>query len=88
LGGVRTPAVDVPIAALSGEAPPGVSVLCSLFGSTVHFDDATLVELYGDKQRYVAAYTRSLDETIDRGFLRASDRAELLALAEGVQFPL
>src|SRR6202030_1956911 len=47
LGGVRTPAVDVPIAALSGEAPPGASILCSLFGSTVPFDAATLVDLYG-----------------------------------------
>ena len=88
LGGVRTPAVDVPIAALSGEAPPGASTLCSLFGSTVLFDDATLVELYGDKKRYVAAYTRSLDEAINGGFLRDSDRAEMLALAEGFQFPL
>jgi hypothetical protein len=88
LGGVRTPAVDVPIAALSGEAPPGASTLCSLFGSTVRFDDAALVDLYGDKNRYVAAYTRSLDETIKRRFLRASDRAELLALGEGFPFPL
>jgi hypothetical protein len=87
LGGVRTPAVDVPIAALSGEAPPGASILCSLFGSTVPFDAATLVDMYGDKERYLAAYTRSLDEAIDRGFLRAADREELRAQADGVQFP-
>ena len=87
LGGVRTPAVDVPNAALSGEAPPGASILCSLFGSTVPFDAATLVDLYGDREGYRAAYTRSLDEAIDRGFLRASDREELLAQADGVQFP-
>jgi Alpha/beta hydrolase domain len=87
LGGVRTPAVDVPIAALSGEASPGASPLCSLFGSTVHFDATTLVDLYGAKEGYVAAYTRSLDAAINRGFLRTSDRGELLAQAEGFHFP-
>ena len=33
IGGVRTPAVDVPISTLSGQAPPGATVICSLFGS-------------------------------------------------------
>lgn len=88
VGGVRTPAVDVPVAALTGEAPPGASTLCSLFGSTVHFDDARLVELYGSKEGYLAAYTRSLDEAICARFLLGSDRAELLAQAEGFHFPL
>jgi hypothetical protein len=87
IGGVRTPAVDVPIAALSGEAPPGASELCSLFGSTVAFDDGTLVSLYGDKQGYLAAYERSLDQAITGGFLLARDRDELLAQARAVAFP-
>jgi hypothetical protein len=87
IGGVRTPAVDVPVAALSGEAPPGASTLCSLFGSTVHFDDATIVDRYGDKNGYLAAYTRSLDEAISARFLRSADRAEILAQAEGFRFP-
>lgn len=87
IGGVRTPAVDVPVAALSGEAPPGASTLCSLFGSTVRFDDTTIVELYRDKERYLAAHTRSLDDAIRARFLRSADRAELLAQAEGFHFP-
>ena len=37
IGGVRTPAVDVPVSTLSGAPPPGASVLCSLFGSTIPF---------------------------------------------------
>ncbi len=85
LGGVRTPAVDVPIAALSGEAPPEASRLCSLFGSTVPFDPGTLVELYRDHGGYLAAYERSLDEAIRAGFLLESDRAELLAQSAGVR---
>jgi hypothetical protein len=87
IGGVRTPAVDVPVAALSGEAPPGASTLCSLFGSTVRFDDTTIVELYRDKERYLTAHTRSLDDAIRARFLRSADRAELLAQAEGFHFP-
>lgn len=87
IGGVRTPAVDVPVAALSGEAPPGVSRLCSLFGSTVRFDDSTLVELYGDKRGYLLAYHQSLDTAIAAGFLLDSDRAQLLAQAQAVAFP-
>jgi len=87
LGGVRTPAVDVPISTLSGEAPLGASRLCSLFGSTVRFDEPTLVALYRDRAGYLAAYRRSLDVTISAGFLLESDRAELLGLAEAVPFP-
>jgi hypothetical protein len=87
LGGVRTPAVDVPVSTLSGEAPPGSSRLCGLFGSTVRFDESTLVGLYKNKAGYLAAYRRSLEAAISAGFLLGSDRAELLGLAEGVPFP-
>jgi hypothetical protein len=87
LGGVRTPAVDVPVAALSGDARPGANPICALFGSTEYFDPATLVDLYGDRTGYLASYERSLDGAIAAGFLLGSDRAELLALARGVSFP-
>ncbi len=87
LGGVRTPDVDVPVAVLSGDAPPGVSRLCALFGSTVPFEPRVLIDLYGDKSRYLAAYTDSLDATIASGFLLESDRGALLAHAQGVVFP-
>ena len=87
IGGVRTPDVDVPVAALSGDAPSGVSRLCSLFGSTVPFEPSVLVDLYGDKNRYIAAYTHSLDTTIAAGFLLESDRGALLARAQSVVFP-
>jgi len=87
MGGVRTPLVDVPAAALSGEAAPGASRICSLFGSTVPFEAETLVALYGDRGGYLVAYQRSLDEAIGAGFLLASDRDELLAGARRVPFP-
>ena len=87
LGGVRTPAVDAPVAALSGDAPPGSSLLCALFGSTVPFDDTTLLALYHDRAAYLAAYSTALDAAIHHGYLLADDRAALLDQARAVAFP-
>ena len=87
IGGVRTPAVDVPVSTLSGAAPPGATVICSLFGSTTPFSQAELVGLYHTKSGYVAAYTASLDKAIADGFILPTDRASLLAQAAQVAFP-
>ena len=87
IGGVRTPAVDVPVSTLSGAAPQGATVICSLFGSTTAFSQADLVGLYHTKSRYLAAYTASLDKSIADGFILPADRAALLAQAQQVQFP-
>jgi hypothetical protein len=87
LGGVRTPAVDVPVATLSGEGPPGADGRGWLVGSTTPLDDATLLRLHGDKSGYVGAYTRSLDAAIKDGLLLPADRAELLAEATAFPFP-
>jgi hypothetical protein len=87
LGGVRTPAVDAPVSALSGQAPTGASVLCSLFGSTTPFDAATMVRLYHDRSGYLAAFTRALDKAIGAGFLLRADRPSLMAQAEQFAFP-
>ena len=86
LGGVRTPAVDVPVAALSGEAPPGASRLCALFGSTVRFEPATLVRLYGDRSGTSPPTSEAWTPPSRPGFLLGSDRAELLAQAQAVSF--
>lgn len=87
MGGVRTPAVDAPVSTLSGQAPPGTSVLCSLFGSAIPLSSATLHALYPTKAAYVAAYTRSLNRAIRDGYLLPADRAALLAQAEQMPIP-
>ena len=74
IGGVRTPAVDVPVSTLSGAAPPGTSAICSLFGSAVPFGQATLVSLYHSKSNYLSLYAASLDKAISGGFILAADR--------------
>ncbi len=87
VGGVRTPAVDVPVSTLSGAPPQGSSELCGLFGSTVPFSPETLVALYGTKAAYVAAYNADLDRAIAAGYILAADRASLQVKGTQVLFP-
>jgi len=87
IGGVRTPAVNVPVSTLSGAAPPGTTSLCQLFGQTTPFSPAKLASLYKSQAGYLAAYTTSLDKAIAEGYILSADRAELLAQAMQVQFP-
>jgi len=87
IGGVRTPAVDVPVSTLSGAAPAGANLICSLFGSATAFDQAKLEDLYHTRAGYLAAYRASLDQAIDRGFILKADRSGLLAQAAQVGLP-
>lgn len=91
IGGVRHPMVDVPIATISGDPPGGATIedlqdseqgICLLFGTTVPFDPARLVELYGTGDEYVAAFRASADETVAAGFLLQVDADALVAEAE------
>lgn len=86
LGGIRTPAVDVPLAALSGDAQPG-TLICSLFGVTTPFDEATLMELYADQAAYVAAVEASADAAVGAGFLLPPDAALIKAAAAETEIP-
>jgi Alpha/beta hydrolase domain len=87
IGGVRTPAVDVPVSTLSGAPAAGANAICGLFGSTVAFTPAQLTSLYGTPSNYVAHYTESLNKAIGGGYILSADKASLLAQAEQVQFP-
>jgi hypothetical protein len=92
IGGVRTPLVDVPIAAYIGDPPGGGSLeeltggssgVCLLFGQTIPFDQAKLLELHGSADAYVEAFTASADQAVDDGFLLRADADLLIAEAEG-----
>lgn len=87
IGGVRTPAVDVPISTLSGSPTPGESTVCGLFGSTTPFSATTQAELYGSKATYLQRYQQSLDKAIQSGYILPADRASLLAQARQVTIP-
>jgi hypothetical protein len=87
LGGIRTPAVDAPVSVLTGEAPPGRSVLCLLFGDTRPFDGATLATLYPTHEDYVDAVTESADTAVAAGFLRRAEADDIVAAAEDADVP-
>jgi len=83
LGGVRTAAVDVPIATLTGVAT-SKSIICVLFGRTIPFDHAMLKRLYPTKAAYLREFGRATDTAIARGYLLPADRAPILADAAKV----
>jgi hypothetical protein len=87
LGGIRTPPVDVPVAALSGTPGPNPSTICLLLGSTNPLSDARLKELYSSRAAYLKKYKDGVDATIKAGFVLASDRAALLAFADPSRIP-
>jgi len=87
LGGVRTPHVDAPVAALRGDPPAGASDLCSLFGQTLPFDLDTLVRRYGDEAGYLVAHDRALDAAVVGGFVLVDDRDALVDRARSFRFP-
>ena len=81
LGGIRTPPVDVPVAAVSGQAGPNPSTICLLLGSTKPLTAARIAALYPSRAAYLKAYNANADKTIKAGFVLPADRAALLAFA-------
>ena len=86
-GGIRTPAVDAPVAVPTGEAPHGRSVLCLLFGDTTPFDAATLTGLYPTHQDYLDAVTESAETAVGAGFLLQADADDFVAEAKATDIP-
>ena len=87
LGGIRTPPVDVPAAALSGAAGPNPSTICLLLGSTKPFTAAQISQLYPSRAAYLARYNADADKAIKAGFVLPEDRAALLAFADPSLIP-
>jgi Alpha/beta hydrolase domain len=82
LGGIRTPPVDVPVAALSGAPGPNPSTICLLLGSTNPISAERLAQLYPSRAVYRQRYAQAADAAIKAGFVLPEDRAALLAFAE------
>ncbi len=76
IGGVRTPQVDAPIAALGSQGNSGG--FCFLFGSTVPYSAAHLASLYKTHAQFVSAWARAVQRDRAHGFLLSADAAELL----------
>jgi hypothetical protein len=72
LGGIRTPQLDVPIAAFSGGGQTG-SIICLLLGTTAPFDQAKLQSLYGSSKGYVKAFNKAVRDATKSGAIRPKD---------------
>jgi hypothetical protein len=79
-GGVRTPAVNVPVATLSGLGQSGTS-FCFLFGTTTPFSAAKLAALYPSHATFVARWAAATLAGVAAGFIRPADARELIAAA-------
>ena len=79
-GGVRTPAVDVPVATLSGLGQSGTS-FCFLFGTTTPLSAAKLAALYPSHARFVRRWAFDTMHDVVRGFIRPADAFQLIAAA-------
>lgn len=80
-GGIRTAAVDAPIARLSGLGQTG-SAFCFIFGTTVSFDDELLQSLYPSHQAYVAAVAAATERAVANGHILPEDADLIMAWAE------
>jgi len=79
LGGIRTPQVDVPIAAFTGEQSG--TFLCILAGSTTPFDPAMLARLYPRHRMFFSAYKKSLRRAVRAGWILKPDAKLMRAWA-------
>jgi hypothetical protein len=81
-GGVRTPPVDVPVVALSGQPGPNPSVICLLLGSTNPLGADQLAAHYDSRLDYRREYAADAAATIRAGFVLAADRRALRAYSD------
>jgi Alpha/beta hydrolase domain len=89
LGGVRTAAVDVPIATLSGQPSPtaGGGITCSFFGQTTPFTPAQLATLYSSHDDYVSKVTAATAAAQQAGFILAADAPLIEQEAQSAPVP-
>jgi hypothetical protein len=81
LGGVRSPQVDAPIAALGGVdngGSGGLSRFCVLFGTTTPFTSSHLAELYPTHGKFVSQWSRAANRAVKAGYLLPLDAEELV----------
>jgi hypothetical protein len=89
-GGVRSPQVDVPIAALGGSTNTGnppLGTFCRLFGTTVPFTAEQLTAAYPTHEAFVADWKKAADRAVADGYLLPADAKELMAAAQSAKVP-
>ena len=77
LGGIRNPAVDAPIAILSGLPPVGAPGFCILFGQTHPFTPSQMSALYPTHKDFVKQWRNAVHASVNAGFLLHEDARRL-----------
>ena len=85
VGGLRTPAVQVPIATLTGLGNTGSNPLCFLLGTTTPLTAGQLAKLYPNHAVYVLAVERAAAQDVRAGFLLPGDALQIDAAAAASQ---
>jgi Alpha/beta hydrolase domain len=85
LGGIRTPAVDAPVATLRGSGQAG-SGFCFLFGTTTPFSGEQLTALYRKHGDFVSAWNRATTRAVKAGFIRPDDAKHIRVVAAQSSF--
>jgi hypothetical protein len=80
VGGIRTPAVDAPVAKLSGFGQTGGTQFCNIFGTTVPFSQQRLAERYHRHSGFVLAWDLATIKSFRAGFLEPEDALDLLVV--------
>jgi hypothetical protein len=80
-GGIRTPQVDVAVAALSGLGQTG-NAFCGLFGTTRPLDGGELTARHGDRATFLSRWRAATDAAVRSGAVLAADAARIVAVAE------
>ena len=84
IGGVRSPQVDAPIAALGGTGNSGVGPIgqfCRLFGTTVPFTPEQLAARYPTHDAFVQQWAQAAINGVNAGYLLPDDAYELFISA-------
>lgn len=87
LGGIRTPAQQVPTAAHNGNANTGPSFPCALYGTSTPFPPQRLAELYPTHQAYVGDVARATTFDTLAGFVLPYDARQIVATAASAPVP-
>jgi Alpha/beta hydrolase domain len=82
-GGIRNPAVDAPIAVLSGVPPAGAPGFCVLFGQTIPLTAVQISALYPNQHDFVQQWRRSVRDGLKNGSLLKEDAKKLEAVVAG-----
>lgn len=77
LGGIRTPAVDAPVATLSGLSSLTGSPDCLLFGQTTPLSEAELRTLYPTHADFVHDWRQAVERDREAGYLLPQDATHL-----------